>query len=301
MSTAKIHILLTGATGYIGGSVLDRLLMHPNTASFVITALVRSPEKAQKLESLGLKTAVGSLADAALVQDLAAASDAPVESEAATETILTGAKQRYQKTGTRAVVIHTSGTSVVADEGDDTGPSDIVLSDTDADSIKALPLTTPHRKANATLVAADKEGYVRAHIICPGHVWGTATDAVVDAVVENPQSRLIPLFLGIGARRGAAAMLGLGKNIWVHVGIDDTAELYIKLFDAAQADDTTPHGRFGFYFAENGELSMYDFSKAIGEALVSAGKITSPEPTSFNEQEIAAMPITMLAIIKGGL
>ena len=67
-------------------------------------------------------------------------------------------------------------------------------------------------------------------------------------------------------------------------------ELYIKLFDAAQADDTTPHGRFGFYFAGNGELSMYDFSKAIGEALVAAGKITSPEPTSLSEQEISAMP-----------
>ena len=92
MSTSKIQILLTGATGivlspafparshnanigYIGGSVLDRLLKHPNTASFAITALVRSPEKAQKLESLGLKTVVGSVADATLVQDLAAASD----------------------------------------------------------------------------------------------------------------------------------------------------------------------------------------------------------------------------------
>ena len=43
---------------------------------------------------------------------------------------------------------------------DDSGmnASEVVVSDTDADTIEAFPLTTPHRKTNAALVAADKEG-----------------------------------------------------------------------------------------------------------------------------------------------
>ncbi|KAF7979145.1 hypothetical protein HWV62_43387 [Athelia sp. TMB] len=300
MSTPnKIQILLTGATGYLGGSVLDRLLKHPSAASFIITALVRSQEKAQKLESLGVKAAVGSLVDTTLVQDLAASSDmifsiATVESETATGIMLAGAKKRYQKTGTRTVVIHTAGASIVSDDDSGMTASEVVVSDTDADTIEAFPLTTPHRKTNAALVAADKEGYVRVHIICPGNVWGTATGAIVDAGVQSPQSKVIPLLLDIGTRRGAAGMIGLGKNIWVHVSLEDLLELYMKLFDAAWADDITPHGRFGFYFAGNGALSMYDFSKAIGEALVAAGKITSPEPTSLSEQEISAMPFMKL-------
>ena len=42
---------------------MARLLEHSNANSFQITALVRSPEKAVKLETLGLKTIIGSLSE----------------------------------------------------------------------------------------------------------------------------------------------------------------------------------------------------------------------------------------------
>lgn len=75
------------------------------------------------------------------------------------------------------------------------------------------------------------------------------------------------------------------------------ADLYMRIFDATQKNSDTPHGRDGFYFAEHGELSMYEFGKAIGEALVAAGKIPDPKPTSFSEQEIKAMPIVRVFYI----
>ena len=95
MST-KTNIFFTGATGtshlksrcipgsvsliyysegYIGGSVLSRLLKHPNAATFNITALVRSPEKAEKLKILGVNPVVGSHSDLALVEKLTAKAD----------------------------------------------------------------------------------------------------------------------------------------------------------------------------------------------------------------------------------
>ena len=40
--------------------MLARLLMHPNASNFEITAIVRSEEKAKKLEKLGVKAVVGS-------------------------------------------------------------------------------------------------------------------------------------------------------------------------------------------------------------------------------------------------
>jgi len=74
MST-KTNIFLTGVTGYIGGSVLDRLLEHPNVASFEFTALVRSSEKAAKLKALGVNPVVGSLQDLEILEDLASKAD----------------------------------------------------------------------------------------------------------------------------------------------------------------------------------------------------------------------------------
>jgi len=62
-------------TGYIGGSVLSRLLAHPDANTFRIVALTRSEEKSQKLKALGVNTAIGSHADSVLVESLAADSD----------------------------------------------------------------------------------------------------------------------------------------------------------------------------------------------------------------------------------
>ena len=58
-------------TGYIGGTVLSRLLSHPSRDTFEITALVRSEDKAKKLETFGVKTVVGSFTDLPLVERLA--------------------------------------------------------------------------------------------------------------------------------------------------------------------------------------------------------------------------------------
>ena len=63
------------SVGYIGGSVLSRFLKHPNAASFNISALVRSPEKAEKLKNLGVNSVVGSYSDLALLEKLSAEAD----------------------------------------------------------------------------------------------------------------------------------------------------------------------------------------------------------------------------------
>ena len=44
----KTKILLTGATGYIGGSILERVFSRPDAAErFEFTVLVRDPKKAE--------------------------------------------------------------------------------------------------------------------------------------------------------------------------------------------------------------------------------------------------------------
>lgn len=42
---------------------MARLLEHPNASAFEITALVRSPDKAAKIETLGIRTVIGSYGD----------------------------------------------------------------------------------------------------------------------------------------------------------------------------------------------------------------------------------------------
>ena len=61
-------------SGYVGGTVLARLLNHPDRKSFEITTLVRDESKAKTLEStFGVKTAIGSHQDLDKVASLAKA------------------------------------------------------------------------------------------------------------------------------------------------------------------------------------------------------------------------------------
>ncbi|KAN0124145.1 hypothetical protein V8E53_015843, partial [Lactarius tabidus] len=113
--TSKTYIFITGATGYIGGSVLQRLLDHPKRESFEITALVRSADKAKLLNTLGVKTVVASLSDLDRLTELAAASDvvihtADADDQKAARALLIGAKARYEKTSKTPIFVHTSGT-----------------------------------------------------------------------------------------------------------------------------------------------------------------------------------------------
>jgi hypothetical protein len=65
------------------------------------------------------------------------------------------------------------------------------------------------------------------------------------------------------------------------------AGLYVVLLDKLlQNPDPVPHGREGFYFGENGEHSLYEVSKTIGEGLVAMGKSSDAEPTTFSKDEI---------------
>jgi hypothetical protein len=94
----KTHIFFTGATGmlmypepcnpltdtwltlgYIGGSVLQRLLNHPKRDAFEITALVRSADKATVLNTIGVNTVIASLFDFDKVAELAANSNVVID------------------------------------------------------------------------------------------------------------------------------------------------------------------------------------------------------------------------------
>jgi len=70
---------VVSSPGYVGGSVLDRLLRHSTFTTSEITALVRKADKAPTFESLGVKTILGSYDDHALLEKQASLSDVVIE------------------------------------------------------------------------------------------------------------------------------------------------------------------------------------------------------------------------------
>src|SRR5579871_4184906 len=120
-----MRIFLTGATGYIGGAVLDALVRGGHD----VTALVRTNEKAKRVAKRGAHPVIGNLADpdsfkgAAEAQDGYvhtafdySASGGPSVDRVAMDAIIAAAK-RPRTAGTAApqkrFVIYTSGVWVL--------------------------------------------------------------------------------------------------------------------------------------------------------------------------------------------
>ncbi|KAI0783871.1 NAD-P-binding protein [Irpex lacteus] len=291
----KTPILFFGATGYLGGSILARLLTHPNKDSFEITALVRSAEKAKKLETFGVKAVVGSLKDAPLVQQLSENahilfSIADSDNVEATTAFLAGLKNRHTKTGDVPILIHTSGTGLLTFDASTKGLgiSEKIWNDDDPDDIEQnIPPTAFHRNVDLPIVNADKEGYLKSYIVLPSTIWGIAKNPLVEAGISNPYSIQVPLLIKASLGRGQAGMVGKGQAIWCSVNIEEQADFFIILYDALIANpDKVGHGRDGYYFGTNGEHTWYDISKAIGVALVKRGISKSDEPTTFTTEEL---------------
>ncbi|KAJ7593067.1 NAD-binding protein [Mycena floridula] len=291
----KTKFFLTGVTGYIGATVLQRFLEHKDAANFEFSALVRSAEKAEKFKSeFGVNAVVGSLSDLELVEKLASEADVVVATADADDldgalATLRGLKKRFQATGKQPIFINTSGTGVIAVDSRGMEQTEEIYDDMNPKQIESLSPTAPHRSVDLAIVAADKEGYVKTYIILPSTIYGISHGKLFDAGLANPISQQIPGLIKAALSRGRAGMIGAGRNLWPNVYIDEgLADLYTVLYDSiiSNSNPATGHGREGFYFGANGEYKYYDVCKVIGETLVALGRAQDPEPTTFTEEEV---------------
>ncbi|TCD71167.1 hypothetical protein EIP91_012115 [Steccherinum ochraceum] len=288
MTTVKT-ILFLGTTGYIGGSVLDALLDHPNAGKFDITTYFRSEEKAKKREKhLGLKTISGSFD---VVREAAAKVDlvincASSDDLALTEAVLAGAKKHFASTKVPTLLLHTSGTGVALDKAVGTYSAGPPLDDTDSATINALPSDKWHRNVDIPILKANREGYITSYTVYPGIIFGPATGRFVKIGLQRPTPTGELIIALDVLKRGAPGVIGPMKNTWNFVEIRDTANLYMLIFDAIVTGKKIASGVDGHYVAENGSLEVGPYFRAIGQALYELKAIKSAEETQFTPEEL---------------
>ena len=234
---------VTGVSGYIGGSVARRLAQD----GFAVVGLVRDPAAAARLEATGVRPALGGLDDAALLQRLAGEADVVVNTadsdhRPAIEALIAGLR------GTGKTLIHTSGSSIVADEGTGEGSERVFTDDTPNTPIAAKVA----RVAIDRLVREAAGEGIRSAVICPTMIYGRGTGIKRDSIQ-------VPMLIRAAQERGAGVHVGPGRNIWSNVHIDDLVDLYALVIEKAEAGS--------FFFAENGEAALADVARSIGRML----------------------------------
>ena len=205
-----MNLFLTGATGYIGSAVTERLI----AAGHAVAGLARSDASARKLERAGASAVRGDLRDVAVIEAAARQSDgvihlamefngdAPLLDRSAVEAILAGLRRSGKP------FLYTSGIWVMGNTGgqvvDETTP------------VNPTPLVA-WRPAHEKLVLGAE--FVRGIVIRPAMVYGRGGGFVASFMQA--------------AKKGVVQFVGAGENRWPFVHVDDLADLYVRALHAA--------------------------------------------------------------------
>ena len=240
---------MTGATGFIGGSVAAHLI----AAGHSVTGLVRSQAKA---DALGMPSVIGTLEDRDVLSGAASQADAVVN---AANTSHRGVVEIFLEamSGSGKTFVQTSGSSIVGDMA--RGEAGDAVYD-EGSKITPLP-GRADRVIIDDMVRAAGNDELRTAIVCPTLIYG-------EGLGLNKHSMQVPWLFALAEKHGGVPRhIGSGGNIWSNVHITDLVELYRLVLEGA------PTG--SFYFAENGEASMRELCEAISRTLDQGGRTES--------------------------
>ena len=248
-----MNLFITGAGGYIGGSVAAALL----ASGHQVRGLIRNPHGAQQLAARGIAPVLGTLDDADLLAREARQSDGVINTANADQL---GAVQALIAglAGSGKPLLHTSGSSVI---GDDARGNHLSAQVFDGEALlRVNPAKQARRDIDLMVLGAAARG-VRSAVICPSLIYGMGTGL-------NPHSVQIPFLAANARQQGTVEIVGAGVNVWSHVHIDDVVSLYLLAFTKAPAGAVD--------FAENGEVSFAGLGAAIARRLGLPGVTSLP-------------------------
>ena len=238
-----MKIFVTGASGFIGGSIAAGLAQ----AGHQVRGLARRRERFPALQKLGIDPVEGDLDDRTQLVAEARAADAVINAadsdhRSAVEALLDGLE------GSDKVLLHTSGSSIVGDASGGEPTDRIYYED-------ALPEPTADkapRVAIDNLVLAAAARGVRGSVLCNTLIYGVGA-------VPDTASVQLPRLIRQAQKSGVMRHVGRGANIWSNVHIDDVVELY------RLALERSPAGTF--YFVDSGEASFREMTTALADVM----------------------------------
>ncbi|KAK5079885.1 hypothetical protein LTR70_005311 [Exophiala xenobiotica] len=304
---APTKLLITGVTGYIGGSILFHVLSSiqsrscdPSLKDIEISVLTRDDPRATYFSSTLNLTVhkISSLDDTTAITSAASQNDIVIGCTlgyhlASAQAILRGLAQRaaQQTPEPRGVYyIHTDGASNFADNppGESTPTSTSkprTFSDRDPtiySYLLARDKAHPYiqRTVALSVIQTGLELNVPTTIITSPTIYGLGTGHF------NRLSHQYPIQIRSALRDGYASYIGDGTAQWDYVHIADLAVLYeLVLADFASGRRALPTGQSGIMFAGTGRFRWREVAEGIARAGVALGGLRDGEARSISAEE----------------
>lgn len=227
-----MNIFVTGATGYIGGVVAEKL----QEAGHQVTGLARSDASAEVLQARGIEVVRGGLSDTQVLAEAAHAADGIIHTAfsfeggdfyagvAAEETAVRAFMAGVE--GTDKPLIVTSGTGILGDTGERVFDEDTPIAlPTEQAATENPGMKAVRGRLQTEAVVLGAAG-VHGIVIRPPSVYGRSDGG---SLLSWLKAAAPPL----GAVPYAA---GTADHLWSFVHIDDLADLYVLALEANRGE-----------------------------------------------------------------
>ncbi|KAL0938112.1 nad dependent epimerase dehydratase family protein [Colletotrichum truncatum] len=289
------RLLFTGATGFVGGTVLSQLLnsSFPEIKNLQITALVRKQEQVDLLKQRGVNAVLfNGLDDSEQLRKAASDFDYVIHAPTGFHTssavaLIEGLGERKKQTGKEVHFIHTSGTSNLA-QRTITKPAGEVHEWSDKEKVfefeeqKEAEEAYAQRTTDIAVVKTGERTGVKTYIMMPPTIYGRGTGFF------NQGSMQIPSIIRASIQAGVPRYVGDGTCRLGHVHVTDLALLYELILSKVLAGEELPSGRRGIYFSNTGSHNWRDLAVMVGKAGVKLGALKSAEPVPLTLEEAAS-------------
>ncbi|MEY8761643.1 NAD-dependent epimerase/dehydratase family protein [Chryseobacterium tongliaoense] len=235
-------VLITGITGYIGGTIAAKLLEK----NYSVIGLVRNETHVKELKALGIESVVGNIHDETVLKSAISNADAVIHNADSADDAYAADSIINALEGSGKTLIFTSGSAIFG--GKENGEKNGFVFTED------FPLTPRLEMASRVLindyVLRSSQKNIRSIVIVPTMVYGTGTSL-------KKESIQLPALTQLSKEKGFGVYFGKGENIWSNLHIEDLADLYVLALEKAKAGS--------IYYAENGSSSIKNLAEKISE------------------------------------
>lgn len=308
--TSTSRILLTGATGYVGGTVLDHLIKNqePSIKGLTFDLLVRTEDAAAKLRGAygdrvnpiqwrGGLTDVPFITETAANYDLIINTGSGFVAEGA-RAFVQGLARRVKPGQPAPWLLHISGCTNLSDRPiSQTAYPNRVWNDSDGESVYELVKSMdeadpyPQRTAEITVLTTAEETGVQAVSLNTPLIFGEGTG------LFNRQGLVVPMLTSYVVQRGYGFKLLETSNFdWVHV--EDLADAYVLLTRLIlEREDRgvgyIPSGKSGIIFPAVGRILHTEMVQRCLDVAFDAGVL--PREDTPKEKEIRQLTLQEIA------